>query len=272
MSYRFTNTDKWVDSWFSNLSQIQMLLFMYLCDNCDIAGFIEVNYKRWANDLGSSSETIEGACKGLARGFVLSKNSDCLYLKNFLKHQKNLPINENNKAHVGILRRFELYKHKFDIENVNDFIEGGSKGLPSPTGIGIGIGTGIGTGDKSLREGGEIPKPDDEIISVEIVTILTFDEFWDMYDKKVGLKEKVRKKFEATTEKDREKIITHIIGYKLAQPDKQYRKDPATYLNNKSWNDEIILKNGNQQRNSKGGATNEDLRDLFAERYGNKPE
>ena len=65
MSYRFTNTDKWNDSWFCELTQIQKLLFIYLCDNCDIAGFIEINYRRWANDLNSSNETIEGACKGL---------------------------------------------------------------------------------------------------------------------------------------------------------------------------------------------------------------
>jgi len=123
-----------------------MLLFVYLCDNCDIAGFIEVNYKKWANELNSSIPTIEGACKGLARGLIFSKELDCLYLKNFLKHQKNLPLNENNKAHFGILKRFELYSHKFDIDNVNDFIEGGSKGLLSPTGIGNGNGNGIGNG------------------------------------------------------------------------------------------------------------------------------
>ena len=65
MSYRYTNTDKWSDVWFSGLKQIEMLLFIYLCDNCDIAGFAEINYKRWSSDLGASISTIEGACKGL---------------------------------------------------------------------------------------------------------------------------------------------------------------------------------------------------------------
>ena len=105
----------------------------------------------------------------------------------------------------------------------------------------------ISSREKSVREEGEI--------SVEIMTVLTFSEFWDLYDKKVGLKEKVEKKFKATTEKDREKMIGHISDYKLSQPDKQYRKDPMTYLNNKAWNDEIIFKNGNQQSAGKQGAT-----------------
>ena len=147
MSYRFTNTDKWSDAWFSNLKQIEMLLFIYFCDNCDIAGFIEINYKRWASDLGSSVETIQSSCKGLIRGLIFSKNEDCIYLRNYLKHQKNLPLNENNKAHLGIIKRFVIYADKFDIVDINEFIEGACKGLPSPIGIGNGIGI-----DSSLEE------------------------------------------------------------------------------------------------------------------------
>jgi hypothetical protein len=115
---------------------------MYLCDNCDIAGFIEVNYEKWAFELSSSKDTIEGACKGLVRGLTYSNECDCIFVRNFLKHQKNLPLNENNKAHIGIIKRFNIYSCKFNIENIEEFIEGASKGLQSPTGIGIGIGNG----------------------------------------------------------------------------------------------------------------------------------
>lgn len=138
MAYRFTNTEKWSDSWFSSLTQIQMLLFIYLCDNCDIAGFIEVNYKRWSSDLGYSKETIEGALMGLQRGLIFSKSNDCIFVKNFLKHQKNYPLNPNNKAHVGIIRRFDLYYSKFELNNIDDFINAPSKGLQSPSGNGNG--------------------------------------------------------------------------------------------------------------------------------------
>lgn len=53
---------------------------------------------------------------------------------------------------MGILKRFDLYSHKFGIENVNDFIEGACKGLLSPTGNG----SGIGSMEESMRE----TKPD----------------------------------------------------------------------------------------------------------------
>jgi hypothetical protein len=95
-----------------------------------------------------------------------------------------------------------------------------------------------------IEKGGKNEKPDHAVEEAEVISILSFDEFWDMYDKKVGDKAKLKKKFEKIPEKERVLIRDHIPVYKTAQPDKQYRKNPETYLNNKSWNDEIISKNG----------------------------
>ena len=119
-----------------------MLLFIYLCDNCDIAGFIEVNYKRWASDLNSSIETIQGACKGLIRGVLFSKDEQCIFIKNFLKHQKNYPLNPKNNCHEKIISRFNQYREIFDIHDVDEFIQGACKGLISPLGNGNGSGNG----------------------------------------------------------------------------------------------------------------------------------
>jgi hypothetical protein len=149
MAYRYTNTDKWSDAWFSELRPIEKLLFNYLCDNCDIAGFIEVTPKKWAVDIGTDKNQIEGALKGLARGLIYSISGDCIYIRTFLKHQKNLPINVNNKAHLGIIYRFNTYLYKFGFTDYNNFIEGACKGLFSPTGNGNGNGNG---NDKGIGE------------------------------------------------------------------------------------------------------------------------
>lgn len=72
-----------------------------------------------------------------------------------------------------------------------------------------------------------------------------FEKFWALYDKKVGEKDKLARKWASLKNADREAAMKHIQIYKIAQPDKTYRKNPSTYLNNKSWNDEIIAsKNG----------------------------
>ena len=68
-----------------------------------------------------------------------------------------------------------------------------------------------------------------------------FNFFWDLYDKKKGDLEKVKKKWVALSDAERMKALEHIPKYKIEQPDKTYRKNPETYLNNKSFNDEIIF-------------------------------
>lgn len=77
-------------------------------------------------------------------------------------------------------------------------------------------------------------------------SIYSFENFWNDYDKKVGDKDKIQKKFNKLSEETRIKIKEHIPKYKLSEPDKKFRKNPETYLNNKSWNDEIIFKKEGQ--------------------------
>jgi len=138
MAYRFTNTDKWGDSWFASLKPEEKLLFLYLCDNCDIAGFIELNIKRWEVDLNLKFTSIQAALKGLERGLKCSSDGSCIFVRNFIKHQKNLPLNKNNKAHLGIINRFSLYQHKFKFTSIDSFlseVEAPLTPLLSPTGI-----------------------------------------------------------------------------------------------------------------------------------------
>jgi hypothetical protein len=63
--------------------------------------------------------------------------------------------------------------------------------------------------------------------------------FWNLYDKKID-KDKCYKKWIKLSDVERAAALNHIPQYKLSQPDKKFRKNPETYLNNKSWNNEII--------------------------------
>ena len=65
-----------------------------------------------------------------------------------------------------------------------------------------------------------------------------FEEFWDLYDKKVG-KVKSQKLWEKLSKKKRELCMQYIPKYKISQPDIKYRKHPETFLRNECWNDEI---------------------------------
>lgn len=174
MAYRFTDTGKWGDSWFYKLNNLQKLLFMYLCDNCDHAGLIEVNERKWAFDMNVSEKELKGALEGLQRGLVFSNERDVIYLKNFIKHQKNLPFNQKNKAHLGIMNRLEESRHKFGFQNIIEFIEAPAK--PLERGTGIGIGNGIGTGIGNCDEKKIKPEPKPKKIEVSEFVSMTEQE------------------------------------------------------------------------------------------------
>ena len=72
-------------------------------------------------------------------------------------------------------------------------------------------------------------------------TCFSFDEFWDMYAKKIG-REKCEHKYKTILESDRAKIKSTLPKYLETIEDKQYQKNPQTYLNGKHWEDEIIIK------------------------------
>lgn len=79
------------------------------------------------------------------------------------------------------------------------------------------------------------------------VTNNRFAEFWDLYGKKVD-SAKCKAKFSKLTSSDIELIFKNLPAYVASQPDKQYRKNPITWLRNKCWNDEVI--NNDRQINA----------------------
>jgi len=72
---------------------------------------------------------------------------------------------------------------------------------------------------------------------------IDFEWFWNDYDKKVGDKQKLKKKWNKLTDEERQNAMNYLDLYKQSVQDKQFRKNPETFLNNKSWNDEIINRN-----------------------------
>lgn len=69
---------------------------------------------------------------------------------------------------------------------------------------------------------------------------IDFEWFWNEYDKKIGEKQKLKKKWNKLSDEERQNAMNYIDLYKQSVQDKQFRKNPETFLNNKSWNDEII--------------------------------
>lgn len=70
---------------------------------------------------------------------------------------------------------------------------------------------------------------------------LSFENIWTSYGKK-GNKKTSQKKWEKLLVQQKKLALEHIPLYVQATPDKQYRKNFETYINQEVWNDEIQLK------------------------------
>lgn len=156
---RFTETSKWEDKWFRALSPGNKLVFLYVVDRCDNAGFLEWDVEAAKFHLGLEADKIEGAIKGLDR--AIKGASGWLWIRTFLRHQKNEFLRMENPAHRQIIGLLKAQIERFaGVEEFEEFVapykgllRGSERGLASP--IGIGIGKGIGKEKKGSEEGKE---------------------------------------------------------------------------------------------------------------------
>lgn len=75
-----------------------------------------------------------------------------------------------------------------------------------------------------------------------------FDQWWNLYDKKRGRK-KALQKWNRLSADQHQDILAATPAYVSSISDRQYQKDPITYLNGECWKDEIITENGERQQN-----------------------
>lgn len=67
----------------------------------------------------------------------------------------------------------------------------------------------------------------------------SFDEFWNLYQKKKDTA-KCKKKWNLLTQEKRQLALWAVKNYVESTPDVQYRKNPLTWLNGECWLDETI--------------------------------
>lgn len=94
---------------------------------------------------------------------------------------------------------------------------------------------------KKMKIEDEVENENEKVVEISVWP--DFEDFWELYDKKIGSKKKLKPKWQKLNQETKELIMAYVSEYKKSQPDKTYRKNPETFLNNESWNDELINKN-----------------------------
>lgn len=153
---RFTETNKWDDPWFRSLAGVHKLIFLYVIDRCNNAGFWEVDEAGMAFQTKLSESHISGAWQGLARGLIHADG--WVWVRRFLRHQKNENLNPENNAHLQIITLISEQVDRF--EGVAEFDEFLAPHQP----LIRGSGKGKGKGKKGSAEGKHLPEPPAQLV------------------------------------------------------------------------------------------------------------
>lgn len=130
MSFRFTDTEKWKDKWFRKLKAPEKLLFMYLMDNCDMAGFIEIDTEFWAYQTCMKEDHVTKAVTGLGAGCV--EADGWIWVRGFLRMQRNENLSQKNKCYATISSLIKDQHNRFMEHDDFNMLYGAYMGHISP--------------------------------------------------------------------------------------------------------------------------------------------
>lgn len=243
MGKRLTETGKWSDRWFRKLKPSEKLVFLYLIDNCNNAGFIELDYEHMAYLTGISDNEIPGAIKGLCRGCI--EADGWLWIKNFLRHQKNESLNPQNFAHKQILSLIKEQEKRFSgIKEFDEFV-GPIQALYRPLGIDK---NSIGIDKRGIAKGESSQSNHDKPV---------VEEIYQAYPKKVGKKAALKAIVKALKSLDPETLLQKVKQYAECRrgQDSQFTPNPSTWFNEGRYDDDPDQWKTGQKQNGRGSVS-----------------
>ena len=229
MAKRFTDSEKWEDNWFSELSNDEKIVWLYLLDKCNHAGIVRTNLRTLNFNCNTSYNDYITINELLGNRLIII-NESFAFIPKFLKFQYIKGIGSNKPVIVSIRKELE----KFGLMGVvSDLFGENFVTIKEPLSNSCQT---IKEKDKDKDKDKDKEKEKD-IKEVKKDCEL-FDIWWDKFDNKKGVKQ-ARIRWNNLNLSNKQKCLDVVDDYVKSTPDKQYRKMPSTYLNQESWNDEL---------------------------------
>jgi hypothetical protein len=195
MAKRFTDTEKYNDSWFCSLEPKMKVLFMYMLDTCDCAGIWKENFHMFKVHFGFTVKKDDMKAFGEK---ISQVNNEIYLIKNFCNFQYG-ELSEKSGVYKGVMKALKYRGLE-------------SKGICR---VSIGYAKGIDTlkeQDKDQYKNKDQEK--DSIVLNNAKFVPDFDAIWKRYPDKTG-KDKARKSFfkSVKTEKDFQDINKALDNY-----------------------------------------------------------
>jgi hypothetical protein len=113
MSLRFTETNKWKDDWFLSLSNDYRIVWLYIIDNCSIAGLWEKGFRHL--NYFCNTELDEKKFKEIFGAKIIDLGKH-YFIPNFLRIQYPSGLLSNKPMIVAVRRELQKY-------NLNNMID-----------------------------------------------------------------------------------------------------------------------------------------------------
>ena len=121
MAKRFTDTTKWNEDWFLDLSISNKLFWIYICDNADHAGIFKPNkrlFELLVADKVNVKDFLDVINQEKERIKILENGR--WYLTKFIEFQYGTKLNPNNRVHKSILKIFDNNNVEYIIDDKYD--------------------------------------------------------------------------------------------------------------------------------------------------------
>ena len=185
--FRKIHTSFWGDSFIQDLTPEQKYFFLYLLtnDKTKQCGIYEITLRQMCYDTGYNEETV----KKLLEFFIFKGKIRYSEKSKEVALSNWLKYNDSSSPKVKscVNKELEKVKDRLLIQYIYSI---------------------------------ETHPQEEQEVKLNIL----FDDFWVLYDKKVGERKKLEKKWASLSNQDRIDIMNHIPLYKIAQPEKKYRK------------------------------------------------
>jgi len=108
MAKRFTDSEKWQDVWFTELSNDNKIIWLYLLDTCDNAGIFKLNLKL-LNFNCSTNITVEEFIS-IFKKRITQVNEECWLINKFCYYQYGADFltSKNKAVEKAVIRLIQL--------------------------------------------------------------------------------------------------------------------------------------------------------------------
>lgn len=217
-------------------------------------------------DMEERGQYITLLCAQHQKGHLSEKTTRLLVgsvsvsvLSKFKKDEHGLLFNERMDEEINKRTKF------IDSRSVNGKLGGRPKANDKPSGLASeNLVPKLPENENENRDDNIIVDVIEKIPLAEIYP--TFDDFWNLYDLKEDKKDCV-KKWGKLTQSEKELIMLYIEPYKLSLSDLKYQRNPVTFINKRTWENELKKSTQNGKQQSSGSATVQQITDKLGDAY-----